>query len=157
MDAMYLFNTIRGSEIFKPAHHGQTMRLIGFCSVFISLSKRMSHLFNPRPHLLFRHPRPHLGGGGGQSPRLVFPLNCSRASQQRRTKSSGCLEYNPDFTLGHVLAFRGRSSKKCWFCKIIVFGNNFWTMTNTEKREAPSYFSRRDATKLIDLDPKRSI
>ena len=29
---------------------------------------------NPRPHLLFRHHRPHLGGGGSATPRLVCPL-----------------------------------------------------------------------------------
>ena len=47
-------------------------------------------MVNPRPHLLFRHPRPHLRGGGHPPARLS--PNWNRASQQKQTERSRCFE-----------------------------------------------------------------
>ena len=49
---------------------------------------------NPRLHLLFRHPRPHRGGGYLSPPPARLPPNCNRASRQRRMESSRCSESN---------------------------------------------------------------
>ena len=69
---------------------------------------------NPRPRLLLRHPRPHLGGaGGGGAPRLICPL-ITRVSQERRREVRDAL--NPtllDFiTLGYTLILPGQVQQK---------------------------------------------
>ena len=43
-----------------------------------------AYTFNPLPHLLFRHPRPHLGGG--MPPPACLPPKCHNAPQQSERK-----------------------------------------------------------------------
>ena len=84
------------------------------------IKELVSHL-NPRPHPLFRHPRPHLGEGLPPTARL--PPNWNRASQQRQAERSRCSESNhtrfyylrSNFDLPRAgqtknVAFLGRSS-----------------------------------------------
>ena len=52
-------------------------------------------MFNPRPHMLFRHPRMHIGGGGGGChPPSRFAPNGDKASKQKPADSLGCFESN---------------------------------------------------------------
>ena len=77
-------------------------------------------LFNPCPHLLFRHPRPR-----GVTPRLVCPLIEIELSNKDRRKDRDVLNLIiPDFTtLGQILTFPGQVKQKMLlFWEDRVFG-----------------------------------
>ena len=90
-----------------PLHYGAAVRI------------------NPRPYLLFRHPRPHRGGGEGLPAPSSFALLI--ATELRNTNDRKALDVMnltiSDFaTLSYILIFQGRSNKtKNTFGKINVF------------------------------------
>ena len=71
------------------------------------------NMFNPRPHLPFRHPRTHLGGGGCH-PWLVCPLIEIELRKKDKRKDRNVLNLTmPDFTtLGHILTFPQQFKQK---------------------------------------------
>ena len=50
--------------------------------------------FNPRPHMLFSHPRTHMGGGVVATPPCHFVPNWDRTVGQSPNESLGCCESN---------------------------------------------------------------
>ena len=101
---------------------------------------------------------------GGCTPSTQAGVNWNRASQQGQTEKSRCSDFaTPNHTRFHYIrshfvlprpdqtknaAFLGRSS---------FFANYFWTKKEREKHETPSYSSRQDPSKHVNLDPERSI
>ena len=77
-----------------------------------------SKFINPRPHLLFHHPRLHLGVGVA-TPRLVCPLIEIELRNKDKRKDRDVLNLTiPDFTtLGHILTFPGQVKQK-----MLLFG-----------------------------------
>ena len=89
-----------------------THKYIGIC---------VSHVGpNPRPHLLFRHPRPDLGGC---HPRLVCPQIEIELCNKDQRKDRDVLNLTiPYFTiLGHILTFPGQIKQK-----MLLFGKTIF-------------------------------
>ena len=87
------------------------------------LTSLVPHTLNPRPHLLFSHPRTHLGGGDA-TPRTISPL----IEIEDRGKDQTNLEDDPSrvvsglTSLGHILTSLGQVKlKKMAFSTGIVF------------------------------------
>ena len=69
-----------------------TDRLI--CNITFSgqvMTLTLAQFFNPLPHMLFLHPRTHMGGGG---PPCHSASNWDRAAGQKVNESLGCFEIN---------------------------------------------------------------
>ena len=87
--------------------------------------------FNPRPHLLFRHPRTHVGGVVAPPPRLVCPhppLIEIELCNKNKWKDLDVVNLTiPDFTtLDNILTFPGQVKEKMLlFWEDQVFANIF--------------------------------
>ena len=97
----------------------------GFGHFILQKCQTNNYFLNLRPHLLFRHPGPHLGGGGLHTHSARLPPSWNRASQQIQTERLRCFESNHTrfyYIRSHFdlprrgqtknAAFLGRSS--CW-------------------------------------------
>ena len=119
------------------------------------LKPRMGPLkLNPRPHLLFRHLRPHLGV---PPPPARLPPNLNRALQKDRRKDCDVLNLTiPDFTTSdHILTFPGtvkQNNVALGEYITYIFANTFELRKIEKKHETPSYSSRQDASKHMHLD-----
>ena len=94
-----------------------------------------SWTFNPRPHLLFCHPRPHLEGGG-LLPQFICSLFAIELCNKDKQNDQDVLNPTiPDFPiLGQILDLPGHIKENMLlFCMINVFVNNFWTKKYREK------------------------
>ena len=68
------------------------------------------YMFNPRPDLLFRHPQTHLGC----TPSPFAPSEVELCNNDKRKVWYVLNLTLPDLTaLRHIVAFQGRSCKKC--------------------------------------------
>ena len=113
---------------------------------------------NPRPHMLFSHPRTHMGGGLQPRP-CHFASNWDRTAGQRPNESLGCCESNDTRVLFRSYRDPSRSGqrKKDGDLRIYVFfANNFQTKKDSGIIQAPSCFSLQDASKHILFDLERS-
>ena len=97
----------------------------------VSSSFTLNLTFNPHPHLLFRHPRPHLSG-------LVYPLTEIELRDKIEWKDRDILNLTTtDFTtLGHILIFPGQFKQKnvAFLEDQVFFANVFWTKKDKEQR-----------------------
>ena len=104
-------------------------------------------LLNPRPYLLFRHPRLHLGRG---HPRLVCPS--IEIELRNKDKRKDCDVFESNHTQFYYLRSHfdppraGQTNDVVFWEKIkFFFANNYRNKKDRVKRETPSYSSHPGA------------
>ena len=116
---------------------------MGITPATLQNDDQLTSLFNYPPHLLFSHPRPHLGVG--VPPPAHLPPNCDRVSQHRRTESLVCSESNhPRFYyfMSHYHLARKGQTKMLLLSKINVYQMTF-KLRKVEKRDTIVFLASR--------------